>query len=70
MVKPVKREPKKPYSSPIITMYGTVQELTQHVPGSKGHDQWTRHEESYWLLKNFVRSGRIPLIHTRVFSLW
>ena len=38
MVKPVKREPKKPYSSPIITMYGTVQELTQHVPGSKGHD--------------------------------
>ncbi len=38
MVKPVKREPKKPYSSPIITMYGTVQELTQHVPGSKGND--------------------------------
>jgi hypothetical protein len=39
MVKPVKREPKKPYSSPIITTYGTVQELTQHLPGSaKGHD--------------------------------
>ena len=28
MLKPVKRV-KKPYSSPIITMYGTVQELTQ-----------------------------------------
>jgi hypothetical protein len=38
MGKPVKREPKKPYSSPIITMYGTVHELTQHVPGSKGND--------------------------------
>ena len=38
MVKPAKREPKKPYSSPIITMYGTVQELTRHIPGSKGHD--------------------------------
>jgi hypothetical protein len=39
MVKPAKREPKKPYSSPIITMYGTVQELTQHLPGSsKGLD--------------------------------
>ncbi len=38
MVKPVKREPKKPYSSPAITMYGTVQQLTQHVPGTKGHD--------------------------------
>ena len=28
MLKPVKRV-KKPYSSPIITMYGTVQELTK-----------------------------------------
>jgi hypothetical protein len=38
MVKPVKRVSKKPYSSPIITTYGTVQELTQHKPGSRGHD--------------------------------
>jgi hypothetical protein len=43
MVKqPAKRVPKKPYSSPIITMYGTVQELTQHKPGSSGHDGGTR----------------------------
>ena len=31
MVKPVKREPKRPYSKPTLTVYGTVQELTQHV---------------------------------------
>ena len=31
MLKPVKRDNKKPYSSPIITVYGTVQELTQKV---------------------------------------
>jgi len=37
MLKPVKRV-KKPYSSPIITMYGTVQELTQNKMGSRGHD--------------------------------
>lgn len=28
MVKPVKREPKKPYSSPVLTVYGTVRDLT------------------------------------------
>ncbi len=28
MVKPVKREPKKPYSKPSLTKYGTVRELT------------------------------------------
>ena len=42
MVKPRKTGGKKPYSSPIITMYGTVQELTQHKPGSSGHDGGTR----------------------------
>jgi hypothetical protein len=31
MLKPVKRDNKKPYSSPIITVYGTVQELTQKI---------------------------------------
>jgi hypothetical protein len=25
------RGPKKPYSSPVLTVYGTVQELTQKV---------------------------------------
>ena len=31
MPKPVKRDNKKPYSSPIITVYGTVRELTQKI---------------------------------------
>jgi hypothetical protein len=31
MLKPGNRDNKKPYSSPIITVYGTIQELTQHV---------------------------------------
>ena len=38
MAKPVKREPKKPYSSPIIIMYGTVRQLTQGQFGSSGND--------------------------------
>jgi hypothetical protein len=28
MAKSVKREPKKPYSSPVLTVYGTVRDLT------------------------------------------
>jgi hypothetical protein len=35
MLKPAKRDNKKPYSSPIITVYGTVQELTKKV-GTSG----------------------------------
>jgi hypothetical protein len=35
MHKPVKREPKKPYSKPTLTVYGTVRELTQKI-GSTG----------------------------------
>ncbi len=31
MDKPVKREIKKPYSKPTLTVYGTIRELTQHV---------------------------------------
>jgi hypothetical protein len=31
MAKPVKREPKKPYKKPSLTVYGTVRELTQKV---------------------------------------
>jgi hypothetical protein len=29
MAKPVAPEPKKPYSAPKLTVYGTVRELTQ-----------------------------------------
>jgi hypothetical protein len=36
MAKPVKREPKKPYSKPKLTVYGTVREITQTV-GSRHH---------------------------------
>ena len=36
MLKPVKRDNKKPYSSPIITVYGTVRELTQKI-GLRGN---------------------------------
>jgi hypothetical protein len=36
MGKPVKREPKKPYSKPTLTVYGTVRELTQSV-GTRGN---------------------------------
>ena len=36
MVKTVKREPKKPYSKPTLTVYGTVRELTQSQ-GFNGH---------------------------------
>ena len=35
MGKPVKPEPKKPYSKPCLTKYGTVRELTQSV-GNRG----------------------------------
>ena len=31
MGKPAKREPKKPYSKPSLTVYGTIRELTQSV---------------------------------------
>lgn len=36
MDKPVKREPKKPYSKPTLTVYGTVRDLTQSV-GAHGN---------------------------------
>jgi len=29
MAKPIKRKPKKPYSKPLLTVYGTVRDLTQ-----------------------------------------
>jgi hypothetical protein len=35
MDKPVKPEPKKPYTPPKVTVYGTVRELTLHM-GTKG----------------------------------
>jgi hypothetical protein len=41
MAKPVAPEPKKPYSAPKLTVYGTVRELTQkvgiHGKSDKGH---------------------------------
>ena len=36
MDKPLKGGPKKPYVSPKLTIYGTVQELTKRV-GVRGH---------------------------------
>lgn len=38
MLKPVKRDNKKPYSPPIITVYGTVRELTQKVGMTANRD--------------------------------
>ncbi len=38
MGKPVKREPKKPYSRPSLTKYGTVRELTQAVGNKSNKD--------------------------------
>jgi hypothetical protein len=35
MLKPGNRDNKKPYSSPMITVYGTIQALTQMV-GTRG----------------------------------
>jgi hypothetical protein len=34
MDKPAKQEPKKPYSKPTLTVYGTVRELTQNMGNS------------------------------------
>jgi hypothetical protein len=36
MGKPIKLEPKKPYSKPTLTAYGTVGELTQNR-GARGN---------------------------------
>ncbi len=38
MGKPAKREPKKPYSKPTLTVYGTVRELTQSGFHTTHHD--------------------------------
>jgi hypothetical protein len=38
MHKPVKREPKKTYSKPTLTVYGTVRELTQKVGRTSNPD--------------------------------
>jgi hypothetical protein len=39
MAKPVKREPKKPYKRPSLTVYGTVRELTQRNSRAKLRDK-------------------------------
>jgi hypothetical protein len=41
MDKPVKREPKKPYSKPTLTVYGTVRELTQKIGRTGSADAGT-----------------------------
>ncbi len=38
MGKPVKREEKKPYSKPKLTVYGTVRELTQKIGNKSNKD--------------------------------
>jgi hypothetical protein len=38
MGKAVKREPKKPYSKPTLTVYGTVRELTHTVARAGNRD--------------------------------
>jgi hypothetical protein len=38
MAEPVKLEPKKPYSKPTLTLYGTVRELTQRVGATGNND--------------------------------
>jgi hypothetical protein len=38
MAKPVVRDAKKPYLSPLLTIYGTVQELTQKVALRRARD--------------------------------
>jgi hypothetical protein len=49
MAKPVKREPKKPYSKPSLTVYGTVRELTKKVgragklDGGRGAKKFATH---------------------------
>jgi hypothetical protein len=39
MPKPVKREPKKPYKKPTLSIYGTVRELTQKVGHTGNRDK-------------------------------
>jgi hypothetical protein len=39
MGKPVKRETKKPYAKPTLTVYGTVRELTQKVGATGNADK-------------------------------
>jgi hypothetical protein len=45
MLKPVERDNKKPYSSPMITVYGTVEELTKKV-GIKGNSDGGRSSQA------------------------
>ena len=42
MLKPVKRDSKKQYSSPTLTIYGTVRQLTQKVGLRGTPDNGTR----------------------------
>ena len=55
MLNPVKRDNKKPYSSPVITVYGTVQELTQQV-GLRGTSGLTDSPDPQRLTLNYARN--------------
>lgn len=41
MAKPVSGEPKKPYAAPVLTVHGTVRELTQANQVGGAHDNGT-----------------------------
>jgi len=45
MVKPPTPEPKKPYTPPVLTVYGTVRQLTQTV-GPRRHADGGRPPQS------------------------
>ena len=42
MSKPVKEEPKKPYAAPVLTIHGTVRELTQANQNGTKTDKGTK----------------------------
>ncbi len=58
MDKPVKPEPKKPYSPPKVTVYGTVRELTLHI-GNEGQNG-PSHEESRSQQDQRLECTRLP----------
>jgi len=46
MARPVKREPKKTYKKPTLTVYGTLRELTQKV-GVSGKSDGNRNPRKF-----------------------
>ena len=56
MVKPAKREAKKPYAKPTLTVYGTVRELTLKV-GTHGTNQIAKAQGTHSTIKLLSRFG-------------